>query len=113
MSVQIVITLREDVGLQVADSFVSLLESQFGNNVTGGTLSGATFEMRKLDEDATVVATRQEAIGHVTFDGIVYGVEISKDDERRTNIKFTSDPPFSKTYARVIYEWTGRLEKDR
>lgn len=64
-------------------------------------------------EDVTVLATRHEAIGKLEFDGITYGVEVTKDEDRRTNIKFTSDPPFSKTYDRVVYEWTGRLEKDR
>lgn len=44
----------------------------------------------------------------IEFDGVFYGIEVSRDEEGITNLRYTSDPP-PQGLNRVRYEWTGRL----
>jgi hypothetical protein len=63
-------------------------------------------------EEVFVAATPYEALGKLEFDGVTYGVEVTKDGDKITNVRFTTDPP-PRGLDRVRYEWFGRLEKDR
>lgn len=52
---------------------------------------------------------RHHARTTMEFEGVVYGITADRDDEGRTHVQFTSDPP-PQGLDRIRYKWTGRLE---